>query len=106
MERWGCFLKKHPHTPAKTFEKLVYLKLAGKRLQYEVLRRAAPPLQEKTPKMNELIFGVFSLAEPFAFDSFVRLKFFGSAEDFFSKKSSASFSPVKPKFDAHVIIPP
>jgi len=43
------------------------------------------PLQEKTKKMNEFIFLVFSLAEPFAFDSFVRLKFFEGSETFFQK---------------------
>ena len=41
-------------SPPKTFKKLVQTKLTGKRLQYKVLRRCAPSLQEKDVK-NELV---------------------------------------------------
>ena len=46
----GDFLRKVPHAPSKTFKQLICIKFAGKRLQYKVLRRAAPPLQEKDVK--------------------------------------------------------
>ena len=82
----GDFLEKVPHAPSKTFKQLICIKFAGKRLQYKVLRRCAPSLQEKTSKMSSFIFDVFSLAEPFAVGSLCQFESFLECRTFFSKK--------------------